>query len=111
MVCCASEKPMSASSRRYDIVSTAYGVIADAAEHAARESGLTLLDLHAGERVLEVGCGTGRALTKIAASIEEAGLACGLDTSPGMLRLARSHASAPSVVLQRGDARCLPYRD
>lgn len=102
---------MSASSRRYDRVSTAYGVVADAAEHGARDSGLRLLDARPGERILEIGCGTGRALPRIAASVQAGGLACGLDTSPGMLGLAREHTSAPAVALLRADARCLPCRE
>ena len=96
----------------YDRISAAYDLIADPAEHHARESGLDLLNAAPGERVLEIGAGTGRALLELAQAVGGSGLACGLDSSTGMLRLARRRlASCPERVhLQRGDGRALPYR-
>lgn len=76
---------------RYDRISWAYDLIADPAEQTARDRGLALLHAEAGERVLEIGTGTGRALEEIADSVAPGGLACGLDLSMGMLTLARQN--------------------
>ena len=57
-----------------------------------------------GKRVLEVGCGTGLILGRLARHAERA---CGMDISPGMLRAAR--ARGLDVVV--GSATCLPYAD
>jgi demethylmenaquinone methyltransferase/2-methoxy-6-polyprenyl-1,4-benzoquinol methylase len=97
---------------RYDRISLAYDLLADPAEHSARDRGLALLNATPGERVLEIGAGTGRALLELAEKAGRSGLACGLDTSAGMLRLARQKLSSHEgrAHLQRGDARSLPYR-
>ena len=56
------------------------------------------------ERVLEVGCGTGRWLADLGA---HAGQAIGLDLSAGMLRQAQRRAA--SLLLIRGRAGSLPF--
>jgi ubiquinone/menaquinone biosynthesis C-methylase UbiE len=60
--------------------------------------------LAAGRRVLEIGCGTGLILQRLA---RRAALARGVDFSPGMLRVAR--ARGLEVVL--GSATQLPFAD
>jgi ubiquinone/menaquinone biosynthesis C-methylase UbiE len=57
-----------------------------------------------GRRVLEVGCGTGLILERLARSADEA---WGVDVSPGMLRSARERGL--SVVV--GSATSLPFAD
>ena len=49
------------------------------------------MDLGPDSRVLDVGCGTGFAVRKLASLIPE-GKACGIDISPGMVEQARSGA-------------------
>jgi ubiquinone/menaquinone biosynthesis C-methylase UbiE len=95
----------------YDRISVAYDLIADPAEHQARDRGLDLLSARPGERVLEIGGGTGRALIELAQAVGPSGEVCGLDPSAGMLRLARQRlSSCPGHVdLQQGDGRFLPY--
>ncbi len=95
----------------YDRISGAYDLIADPAEHQARDRGLALLDARPGERVLEIGAGTGRALVTLARAVGLRGMVCGLDSSARMLDLSRSRvADCPRHVhLQQGDARSLPY--
>ena len=51
--------------------------------------GLRLLDLQPGERVLEVGFGTGRSLIVLAQAVESTGQVFGVDLSPGMIAVAR----------------------
>ena len=93
----------------YDHISAAYDLIADPAEHGVRERGLALLDAQPGERVLDLGAGTGSALPLLAARVGELGLVCGLDASAGMLARAQQRVAGGRIALQRGDARRLPY--
>jgi demethylmenaquinone methyltransferase/2-methoxy-6-polyprenyl-1,4-benzoquinol methylase len=92
-------------------MSVAYDLIADPAERQARDRGLDLLNARPGERVLEVGAGTGRALIRLARAVGPSGRVCGLDPSAGMFRLAAQRLSSchGRVDLQQGDARFLPY--
>jgi demethylmenaquinone methyltransferase/2-methoxy-6-polyprenyl-1,4-benzoquinol methylase len=72
--------------------------------------GLALLDLRLGERVLEIGPGTGALLVELA---RRAGAAWGVDLSLGMCRvaqarLARARVSSSAAALC-GDAERLPF--
>lgn len=95
----------------YDRISVAYDFMADPAEHRARDRGLELLGAAPGERVIEIGAGTGHALVELAHAVGPGGGVCGLDASAGMLRLARQRVSSyrRDVHLQQGDGRSLPY--
>jgi len=94
--------------RNYDRLSRWYDLFS-AGERRFSAAGLRLLDLRPGERVLEIGPGTGHALVALA----RAGEAHGLDLSPGMLRAAERRLERlglrDRVHLQEGDATCLPY--
>lgn len=99
----------------YDRISGAYDLIADASEHAARDQGLALLDVHSGESALVVGFGTGHALASLAHAVGPAGIVSGIDISSGMAAVARRRLEAEHVAgrveLTLGDARALPYAD
>ena len=73
-------------------------------------AGLDLLNAQPGERVLEIGPGTGGALLELAKQVTPAGLAVGIDLSEGMLRRAqakaRERADQPCLVMS--DAVCQP---
>jgi demethylmenaquinone methyltransferase/2-methoxy-6-polyprenyl-1,4-benzoquinol methylase len=85
----------------YTRISSVYDALADADEHRARELGLSLLDARRGERVLEIGFGTGTSLVPLAAAVGASGHVFGVDISPGMntaaerrLRLAGAAATS-----------------
>jgi ubiquinone/menaquinone biosynthesis C-methylase UbiE len=84
-------------------------------EVAARETYLDLLDISAGERVLDVGCGSGAVTREIAQRVGRTGLAVGLDPSPALLAVARELAHAMGLddrmEFREGDARRLPFPD
>jgi ubiquinone/menaquinone biosynthesis C-methylase UbiE len=98
----------------YDRISSAYDLLADASEGACRHQSLNMLSVATGERVLEIGSGTGRALPSLAAAVSPTGRVVGLDVSSGMMALARraaANAARPDITLTLGDARALCFRD
>jgi demethylmenaquinone methyltransferase/2-methoxy-6-polyprenyl-1,4-benzoquinol methylase len=67
-------------------------------------------DLEGRERVLDVGCGTGRYTSKVQARLGRP--VVGMDLSSGMLARAREKVAAGAEIrLVRGDAQRLPFRD
>lgn len=75
-------------------------------EAQAKQCGLQALALTPGQRVLNLGVGTGREHEQLQKSIQPGGLACGLDISPVMLSITRQRTASPLV---RGDVRGLPF--
>ena len=84
-------------------------------EIAARETYLGLLDIAAGERVLDVGCGSGAVTREIAKRVGGRGRAVGLDPSPALLTVARELAREAGlgdrVEFHEGSALRLPFPD
>lgn len=69
-------------------------------------------NLREGDRVLDVGCGTGIVARRAAARVGEAGSVVGLDVNEGMLEVARAAADVePPIEWRRGDATDLPFPD
>ena len=81
----------------YTRISSVYDALADRDEHRARELGLSLLDARPGERVLEIGFGTGSSIVALAQAVGEAGRVAGLDISPGMKSVAERRVAAANV--------------
>lgn len=73
----------------YDRIAGIYQVVEGAWERAAIMRGVALLDARPGESVLEVGCGPGAALVRLARAVQPGGRAVGIDLSPRMCRIAR----------------------
>lgn len=99
---------MSASDVRayYDDFSRDYDRGRDRGYHAMIdeiEAG-AVIELAHGRDVLEVGCGTGLVLERVA---RVARAAQGVDLSPGML----AHARARGLSVREGDATALPFED
>jgi ubiquinone/menaquinone biosynthesis C-methylase UbiE len=84
-------------------------------EASARAEYLDLLGLGPGQRVLDVGCGSGVVTRDIARRVAPDGRAVGVDASPGFLRVARELADQAGlgtiVELHEGDVRSLPFAD
>jgi ubiquinone/menaquinone biosynthesis C-methylase UbiE len=84
-------------------------------EIAARDTYLGLLDIAAGERVLDVGCGSGAVTREIAKRVGSRGLAVGLDPSPALLAVARELAEETGfgdrIQFREGNALRLPFPD
>jgi ubiquinone/menaquinone biosynthesis C-methylase UbiE len=84
-------------------------------EVAARNAYLDLLAVMPGERVLDVGCGSGVVTRELARRVASEGLAIGVDPSPALLTVARELADQQGlgewVDFRVGDARVLPFTD
>lgn len=62
-----------------------------------------------GDRVLDVGCGTGIVAREASSRAGEGGMVAGVDPNPGMLAVARRFA--PSVEWREGTAESIPFPD
>jgi SAM-dependent methyltransferase len=84
-------------------------------EIEARAAYLGLLGVAEGDRVLDVGCGSGAVTRELARRVGPSGRAVGVDPSPAFLTIARELAEAEelggSVELHEGSALALPFPD
>ncbi len=93
----------------YDRLSRWYDLIEGRWETRLRRLGLELLRLQAGEKMLEIGCGTGRSLLEVPEGVD----AVGVDLSRGMLELTRARlrrAEKPAK-LSQGDTLRLSFAE
>jgi ubiquinone/menaquinone biosynthesis C-methylase UbiE len=79
------------------------------------EIGLKTLNIMPGERVLEIGFGTGQSLIALAKSTGDSGLVYGIDISEGMLRVAKKRILSAGLLsrvdIRQSDATKLPFED
>ncbi|MEU9308394.1 class I SAM-dependent methyltransferase [Streptomyces sp. NPDC048256] len=68
------------------------------------------LGLRAGARVLDAGCGTGRALTPLRAAVGPSGVVVGADLTPAMLAAAVRAGRDRAGKLMVADVTALPFR-
>jgi ubiquinone/menaquinone biosynthesis C-methylase UbiE len=99
----------------YDKISSVYDLLAEHSEGPIRQTGLDKLAVAPGERVLEIGFGTGHCLVQLAEAVGLEGKAFGIDLSEGMRaraeeRLEKAHL-INRVELSCGDAAHLLYPD
>ncbi len=91
---------------RYDLVNTVLSLGTDGGwrRRAARETGLK-----AGGSALDVACGSGKLTAELARIAGPNGHVVGLDFSPEMIAIARSHHRG--IQFMEGDALSLPFED
>jgi demethylmenaquinone methyltransferase/2-methoxy-6-polyprenyl-1,4-benzoquinol methylase len=99
----------------YNKIAKVYDLLAEHSEGPVRQAGLDELAVQVGEKVLEIGCGTGHCLVAIARSVGPRGKAYGVDISDQMLKhtqsLAEREQLADRVDLRCADATHLPLPD
>jgi demethylmenaquinone methyltransferase/2-methoxy-6-polyprenyl-1,4-benzoquinol methylase len=99
----------------YNKISPVYDLLSDRSEAPMREAALRLLDAAKGERVLEIGFGTGHCLVALARAVGPTGKISGIDLSDNMVELARKTLARERLLARAdlvcGDAASLPYPD
>ncbi|UCF61525.1 MAG: methyltransferase domain-containing protein [Anaerolineaceae bacterium] len=99
----------------YDRLSGWYDLIAGTSEWKFVRVGLDLLEAKKGERILEIGFGTGKAILALAEAVGDGGRVDGIDLSEGMFRVASERVKTAGLLdrveLTCGDGAELPYED
>jgi len=97
----------------YNKLSRWYDVIAGSTEKKYRDWGLEKLSAQPGEKILEIGFGTGHCLVSLAQAVGPNGRVTGLDISDGMLAIARERLQREGLAeradLHLGDAAKLDF--
>jgi len=97
----------------YNRLSRWYDVIAGSTEKKYRDWGLEKLSAQPGEKILEIGFGTGHCLIALAKAVGTKGHVVGLDISDGMLAIAQNRLQQEGlkdqVDLHLGDAARLDF--
>jgi len=98
----------------YNKISDFYDALADHSEAPVRAAAVDMLAATRGERILEIGSGTGHSLTAIGREVGPEGRVVAIDLSERMLKRARAHADASGLThVARficGDGLHLPLR-
>ncbi len=101
--------------RFYNKIARVYDVLAERSEQPMREKGIAKLDPRLGERLLEIGFGTGHCIVALARAVGPTGRVFGIDLAENMVEIARElvhrEGLADRVELVQGDAADLPYED
>ncbi|MCU4975542.1 methyltransferase domain-containing protein [Halobacteria archaeon AArc-m2/3/4] len=94
----------------YNALSRYYDVLIDPFQGRLRRRGIGFLGVSADDRVLDIGCGTGRGSTTLQDAVGPGGNVVGIDVADQMCRRTRDRleADAPSAVVC-GDALALPF--
>jgi len=99
----------------YDKIARIYDLMSESTEGPLKQQGLEKLAARPGEKVLEIGFGTGHCLAALARAVGPGGRVYGIDLSDRMAELARksleNQSLAGAVELFVGDALKLPLPD
>jgi ubiquinone/menaquinone biosynthesis C-methylase UbiE len=109
------ERPKESARATYDRLSKWYDLLAGSSEKKFADIGLQKLDVKAGEKILEIGFGTGGSLVSLAQLVGSTGKVYGVDLSTGMYRVAQNKLKINGIFseiqIQCADAAHLPYPD
>lgn len=96
--------------RYYDLLA---GLLTLGRERAFRERIVELAEVRPGDRVLDVGCGTGTLAIAMKRRVGRSGVVCGIDASPEMIARARRKAAKARVDVSFDVAivEALPFGD
>jgi len=98
----------------YNKISKVYDALAEHSEAPVRQAGLEMLDAQEGQRILEIGFGTGHSLVELGLAVGPSGRVFGIDLSEKMVEISQRRIDEQGlhdrVELSRGDALHLPYR-
>ncbi len=110
---CRVQRSKAQAQANYTRISPLYDLFG-AFEEKYRIEGLQVLNAREGERILEVGFGTGHAILTLAKAVGEKGEVYGIDISEGMCSTTwhriRKAGLTKRVKLRCGDAAQLPYK-
>jgi len=99
----------------YNKIAKVYDLLAEHSECPMREAGSRLLAAVPGDRILDIGFGTGHILAELANAVGPTGTVFGIDISENMLAHAKDVLSNLGLIdrasLVCGDAEKLPYSD
>ncbi len=97
----------------YNKIAKVYDILAEHSEAPVREAGLEMLNARPGQKVLEIGFGTGHSLIELAKHVGPSGKVYGIDISEKMVEISRDRAQHEGlenrIELACGDALYLPY--
>jgi ubiquinone/menaquinone biosynthesis C-methylase UbiE len=103
-----------AARRNYNRMSRWYDWFSESSEAKYRQSGIQLLALQSGERVLEIGFGTGHCLLSLAELVSPHGWVCGIDISDGMAAVTQARLLGKGATFRFGlvlaDGALPPFR-
>ncbi len=109
------ERSKESARAAYDNLSKWYDLLAGSSEKKFADVGVRKLDVKAGEKILEIGFGTGGSLVSLVELVGRTGKVYGVDLSTGMFRVAQSKLKKNGILnrveLQCADALHLPYPD
>jgi ubiquinone/menaquinone biosynthesis C-methylase UbiE len=109
------ERSRESARAAYDRLSKWYDLLAGSSEKKFADIGLQKLDVKAGEKILEIGFGTGGGLVSLVGLAGRTGKVYGVDLSTGMFRVAQGKLKKNGILsrveLQCADAVHLPYPD
>lgn len=82
----------------YNKISRVYDLLSERSEAPMRKAGLELLAAKPGEKILEIGFGTGRTSIVLADAVSAKGKVVGLELPDQMLKLARENLAKASAL-------------
>jgi ubiquinone/menaquinone biosynthesis C-methylase UbiE len=106
----AAEDHLERNARKWDTRAETYDETRFDYFRWMQRKALGFLDLKAGIRFLDLGCGTGYAVRYVAAEVRHEGFFCGIDISPRMIEVAREKSGGFTCMrFEVANAEELPF--